>query len=89
MLGVDIASHLVNAGNRRAKALGLANCSFQEGDASTLHGLKAHTFDLVVSVFGTMFAPKLLDVARKLVRVTQPGGRIFHGQFGDPMIRRW
>ena len=60
MLGVDIASNLVEAGNERARERGLANCKFQEGDASNLHELKDHTFDLVVSIFGAMFAPKPL-----------------------------
>src|SRR5437660_1006751 len=39
VLGVDIASNLVAAGNKRAKDLGLANCRFQEGDACDLKGV--------------------------------------------------
>src|SRR6185503_851415 len=58
VLGVDIASNLVDAGNKRAKKEGLTNCTFQEGDASDLHELKDQSFDLVVSIFGAMFAPK-------------------------------
>src|SRR5256885_4592028 len=54
VLGIDISSYLVDAGNRRAKAEGLSNCRFQEGDASDLRDLKDHTFDLVVSIFGAM-----------------------------------
>src|SRR5215468_11214558 len=54
VLGVDIASNLVAAGNERAKKHGLANCRFQEGDATNLHDLKDHAFDLVVSIFGAM-----------------------------------
>jgi ubiquinone/menaquinone biosynthesis C-methylase UbiE len=86
VLGVDIASHAVEAGNRRAKEQGLSNCRFQEGDASDLHQLKDHSFDLVVSIFGAMFAPKPFDVAREMVRVTRPGGRIIMGNWipGDP-----
>jgi ubiquinone/menaquinone biosynthesis C-methylase UbiE len=60
VLGVDIAKNLVEAGNKRAKQLGLTNCRFQEGDASNLEGLKDQTFDLVVSIFGAMFAPKAI-----------------------------
>src|SRR5262249_2066478 len=48
VLGVDIASNLVAAGNKRAKEAGLANCKFQEGDASNLIDLKDKSFDLVV-----------------------------------------
>src|SRR6476646_10156324 len=52
VLGVDIASNLVEAGNKRAAAQGLANLRFQEGDACDLKDLKDHSFDLVVSIFG-------------------------------------
>ena len=87
-LGVDIASNLVAAGNKRAKEEGLANCKFQEGDASNLHALKDDSFDLVVSIFGAMFAPKPFDVAKEMVRVTRPGGRIVMGNWipNDPTL---
>ena len=88
MLGVDIASNLVEAGNKRAKELGLANCRFQEGDATNLHQLPDKAFDLVVSIFGAMFAPKPFDVAKEMVRVTRPGGRIVMGNWipNDPTL---
>src|SRR5881296_444981 len=86
VLGVDIASNLVEAGNKRARAEGLTNCTFQEGDASNLHELKDRTFDLVVSIFGAMFAPKPFEVAKEMVRVARPGGRIVMGNWipNDP-----
>jgi len=88
VVGVDIASNLVAAGNERAKEQGLTNCTFQEGDASNLHALKDDTFDLVVSIFGAMFAPKPFDVAKEMVRVTRPGGRIVMGNWipNDPTL---
>jgi SAM-dependent methyltransferase len=88
VLGVDIAKNLVEAGNRRAKEQGLTNIRFQEGDASNLHELKDHTFDLVVSIFGAMFAPRPFDVAKEMVRVTRPGGRIVMGNWipNDPTL---
>ena len=88
VLGVDIASNLVAAGNKRAKDQGLANCKFQEGDASNLQGLRDQTFDLVVSIFGAMFAPRPFDVAKEMVRVTRPGGRIVMGNWipNDPTL---
>ena len=88
VLGVDIARNLVEAGNRRAKEMGLANCRFQEGDATNLHELEDQSFDLVVSIFGAMFAPKPHDVAKEMVRVTRPGGRIVMGNWipGDPTL---
>jgi SAM-dependent methyltransferase len=88
VLGVDIAANLVAAGNARAEALGLDNLRFEEGDASDLDGLDDASFDLVVSVFGAMFAPRPFDVAKEMVRVTKPGGRIVMANWipGDPTL---
>jgi SAM-dependent methyltransferase len=88
VLGVDIASNLVEAGNARAQSLGVTNCRFQEGDASDLNEIEDDTFDLVVSIFGAMFAPKPFDVAKEMVRVTRPGGRIVMGNWipNDPTL---
>jgi SAM-dependent methyltransferase len=88
VLGVDIAANLVAAGNERAKELGLDNLRFQEGDASDLNGLEDESFDLVLSVFGAMFAPNPENVAKEMVRVTKPGGRIVMGNWipGDPTL---
>ena len=88
VLGVDIATNLVEAGNKLAKEQGFTNCKFQEGDASSLHELKDRTFDLVVTIFGAMFAPKPLEVAREMVRVTRAGGRIVMGNWipNDPTL---
>ena len=88
VLGVDIAKNLVEAGNIRIKKEGLTNCTIQEGDATDLHELKDNSFDLVVSIFGAMFAPKPFDVAKEMVRVTRPGGKIVMGNWipGDPTL---
>jgi SAM-dependent methyltransferase len=86
VLGVDIARNLVAAGNARAESLGLTNLRFQEGDATDLKDLADDSFDLVVSICGAMFAPRPFDVAKEVVRVTRPGGRIVMGNWipGDP-----
>lgn len=88
VLGVDIAENLVAAGNARAAAAGLDNLRFEEGDASDLQGLADERFDLVVSIFGAMFAPRPFEVAREMVRVTRGGGRIVMGNWipGDPTL---
>ncbi len=88
VLGVDIAGNLVEAAKKRAAAEKLTNCEFREGDATDLHELKDDSFDLVVSIFGAMFAPKPFDVAKEMVRVTRPGGRIVMGNWipGDPTL---
>jgi ubiquinone/menaquinone biosynthesis C-methylase UbiE len=88
VLGVDIARNLVEAGNRRAQQEGLRNCRFQQGDATNLRDLADRSFDLVVSIFGAMFAPKPFDAAKEMVRVTKPGGRIVMGNWipNDPTL---
>src|SRR6266536_2234145 len=88
VLGIDIARYLVEAGNRRAQEQGLTNLKFQEGDASNLEQAPNKSFDLVVSIFGPMFAPKPFDVAKEMVRVTRLGGRIVMGNWipNDPTL---
>jgi SAM-dependent methyltransferase len=88
VVGIDIARNLVEAGNRRAAEHGLTNLKFQEGDASNLEQVPDKSFDLVVTVFGAMFAPKPFDVAKEMVRVTRPGGRIVMGNWipNDPTL---
>ncbi|MBM3517344.1 MAG: class I SAM-dependent methyltransferase [Alphaproteobacteria bacterium] len=88
VLGVDIARNLVEAGSQRAREEGLANCRFQEGDACNLSELTDGSFDLVVSMFGAMFAPKPFDVVKEMVSVTRPGGRIVMGNWipNDPTL---
>jgi SAM-dependent methyltransferase len=88
VLGVDIASNLVAAGTARADELGLDSLLFQEGDATDLLELDDQSFDLVVSIFGAMFAPKPFDVAKEMVRVTKLGGRIVMGNWipNDPTL---
>ena len=88
VLGVDIAANLVEAGNRRAGEAGLTNLRFQEGDASDLSDIESGSFDLVITIFGAMFAPRPYEVAKELVRVTKPGGRIVMGNWipGDPTL---
>jgi ubiquinone/menaquinone biosynthesis C-methylase UbiE len=88
VLGVDIARNLVEAGNKRAAEHGLTNCKFREGDATNLQDIPDKTFDVVMSIFGAMFAPKPFDVAKEMVRVTKPGGKIIMGNWipNDPTL---
>jgi len=88
VLGVDIASNLVAAGNKRARDMGLDNCRFQEGDGASMSELPDEAFDLVITMFGAMFCPKPFEVAREMVRVTRPGGRIVMGNWipNDPTL---
>ena len=85
---IDIARNLVEAGTRRAAEEGLTNVRFEQGDASHLDGVADDSFDLVVSIFGAMFAPDPFAVAKEMVRVTKPGGRIVMGNWipGDPTL---
>jgi ubiquinone/menaquinone biosynthesis C-methylase UbiE len=86
VIAIDIARNLVEAGNRRAAEAGLERVEFQEGDACDLQGVDEDSFDLTVSWFGVMFAPRPMDAAMEMVRVTRPGGRIVMGNWipNDP-----
>src|SRR5437764_1864576 len=88
VMGIDIARNLVEAGNKRAAEHGLTNLKFREGDASNLEQVPDNSFDLVVSIFGAMFAPKPFDVAKEMTRDTRPGGRIVMGNWipNDPTL---
>lgn len=88
VLGIDIARNLVAAGNARIQEERLNNISIREGDCTDLQGLPDNEFDVVMSIFGAMFAPRPFDVAREMVRVTRPGGRIIMGNWipGDPTM---
>jgi len=88
VLGVDIAENLIEAAKLRALKEGLSNCTFQTGDASILNELEDKSFDLTVSMFGAMFAPRPYDVAKEMVRVTRKGGRIVMANWipGDPTL---
>jgi SAM-dependent methyltransferase len=86
--GIDIAANLVAAGTARAEQLGLANCTFEQGDASNLAAVADGSADLLISVFGAMFAPRPFDTTAEMVRVVRPGGRIVIGNWipGDPTL---
>jgi SAM-dependent methyltransferase len=88
VLGVDIAGNLVESGKLRALKEGLPNCTFQLGDASDLNELADGSFDVTVTMFGAMFAPKPYDVAKEMVRVTRKGGQIVMANWipGDPTL---
>lgn len=72
--GVDIATNSLGQARARASAEGLA-VQFDEGDAEALPYPDA-AFDVVISQFGAMFAPRPDRVAAELVRVCRSGGRI-------------
>jgi ubiquinone/menaquinone biosynthesis C-methylase UbiE len=72
--GVDIAPNLLEQARERASAEGLT-AKFDEGDAENLP-YRGAQYDLVISMFGAMFAPRPEQVAAELGRVCRPGGRI-------------
>lgn len=86
--GIDISRTLVKAGNKRIAEKNLSNIKIEQGDAMDLAGLPDQSFDLSISIFGAMFAPRPDDVAKELVRVTKKGGKIVMGNWipGDPTM---
>lgn len=86
--GIDIARNLVEAGNKRIQNEGLTNISIREGDVTNLESVADASFDLTVSIFGAMFAPRPFEAASEMVRVTRGGGRIVMGNWipNDPTL---
>src|SRR5262245_7712049 len=72
--GIDIADNLVEAAKKRADSAGL-DIKFEQGDAEALP-YPDNSFDVVVTMFGAMFAPRPDVTASELARVCKPGGRI-------------
>ncbi len=72
--GIDIASNLIDQARTRAATKGL-RIDFKEGDVETLP-FGDGQFDLAVSTFGVMFAPRPEVAVAELRRVTKPGGQI-------------
>lgn len=72
--GVDYVPALLERGRRRAAAEGLP-VTFEEGDAEALP-VADGAYDVVLSTFGSMFAPDQDRAARELLRASRPGGRI-------------
>lgn len=77
--GVDIAPNLLEQAKQRAKAEGLS-IRFDEGDAEDLPYAEGE-FDIVVTMFGAMFAPRPERTAAELIRVCKPGGLIAMGNW--------
>ncbi|MFP4538974.1 MAG: class I SAM-dependent methyltransferase [Dichotomicrobium sp.] len=72
--GIDYVPALIERASQRAAAEGVV-IDFQVADAQALPFPDA-SFDVVVSVFGVMFAPDQEKAASELLRVCRPGGRI-------------
>lgn len=72
--GIDIAPNLLEQARQWASTEGL-QATFEEGDAEKLPYLDAH-FDLVMTMFGAMFAPRPEQVSSELSRVCRHGGTI-------------
>jgi SAM-dependent methyltransferase len=72
--GIDIAANLIEQARTRAAAEGL-RIAYEEGDAEALPYADGQ-FDLVVSMFGVMFAPRPSIAVAEMMRVTRPGGHV-------------
>ncbi len=79
VIGLDIAPNLLEQARERAQKESL-RITFVEGDAEQLPYEKAH-FDVVLSMFGAMFAPRPERVVSELLRVCRPGGMIAMGNW--------
>ena len=79
VVGVDIAPNLIAQAKERARGAGVS-AEFREGDAESLI-FDDHSFDVIISVFGAMFAPRPEKVAAEFLRVCKPGGLIAMGNW--------
>lgn len=73
--GIDLAENLIGYARRRAQEADL-NARFDVGDAEDLPYADQH-YDVVISMFGAMFAPHPERVTNEFSRVLKPGGQLF------------
>ena len=76
--GLDLAANLQQARTKAAE--GGLRIQVDEGDAEDLP-YSDGSFDVVMSLIGSMFAPRPELVASEMVRVCRPGGRIIMGNW--------
>ena len=74
--GVDFGAGVIEAAKTLSEGDGI---DFRVGDAEALE-FADHSFDAVISTFGTMFARDPEAVATELARVVKPGSRVSHGK---------
>ena len=72
--GIDLTPELISRANENSKIMGL-EANFIEGDAEFLP-YEDQKFDVVVSQYGHMFAPRPEVVTNELARVLKPGGTL-------------
>ncbi len=85
VLGIDLASPLLELARARARREGLTNVAFELGDA-TRTGLSSDTFDAVVCVFGVFFALDMPEFVREMWRLTRPGGIVAITTWGPDLF---
>jgi len=83
VLGLDLSEAMLEVARRKANALGLANVTFQAGDASVLP-FEAGSFDGVISRFCLMFLPDVPKAAAEIARVLKPGGYLAASVWSSP-----
>ncbi|MEM8639225.1 MAG: class I SAM-dependent methyltransferase [Cyanobacteria bacterium P01_G01_bin.54] len=85
VLGVDLASALLDLGRAKAQQQGLTNLDFQVGNFMTL-GLPDEHFAAIVSVFGIFFVPEMEQAVQELWRMVRPGGQLAITSWGKALF---
>ncbi|HSE12993.1 MAG TPA: methyltransferase domain-containing protein [Rudaea sp.] len=88
VLGVDLSGQMVDAGRRRADALGLSNVSFDRMDAERLE-IPDASFDVALCSLGMMYAPEPEQAVHEMRRVLRPGGRMVIAVWGERSRCGW
>ncbi|MBD2358725.1 class I SAM-dependent methyltransferase [Tolypothrix sp. FACHB-123] len=85
VLGIDIASSLLELARQKSQLQGLENIEFRYGDFENL-GLKSESFDAVVCVFGIFFVPDMVGAVKELWRMVRPGGKLAITSWGKKVF---
>jgi ubiquinone/menaquinone biosynthesis C-methylase UbiE len=92
VIGVDLAEHLLELAQQKARALQLENIEFLKADMTELP-FEHESFDAVIIVFGIFFVPDMVGQVRKLWRLVRPGGKLavttWGPRFFEPAYTEW
>jgi ubiquinone/menaquinone biosynthesis C-methylase UbiE len=92
VVGVDLASRLLDRARAKALAAGLDNVEFRLADMTSLN-YPTESFDAVVSVFSIFFVPDMEGLVHELWRMVRPGGKLavtsWGPRFCEPVYARW
>jgi SAM-dependent methyltransferase len=88
VLGVDLSAAMLHEAERRARAEGLTNVRFEQGDVQ-VHTFSPAAFDLAMSRFGVMFFEDPVAAFANVASAIRPGGRLVFLCWQDLPLNDW